>query len=205
MAKLLYCFPYAYRYAAFMTKKHEQAFAYFLTFRTYATYLHGDRRTTIDPKHNLYNAPKLEHNPKLHHAMQLQCNETPFILTLSQCHTVLNSFRDTAAYFHWEIYAAHIRTNHAHIILNSTISKEKTLMKLKAYATQSLKKKHNELENRKKFWTEHGSTRNIWSAEAAFPALYYVVEQQGMPMALYYNKAMYEAYNPKLYKLMYDL
>ena len=188
-----------------MTILHAQPFAYFLTFRTYATYLHGDERTTVNPRRNQYSTLKLKCNPKLHQAMELKCSETPLILSLPQCYTVLNSLRKTADYFCWEVFAAHVRTNHVHIILHANISKEKTMMKLKAYATQALKKEHNALADRKNFWTKHGSTRNIWSAEKAFPALYYVVEQQGASMALYYNEAMYEAYDPKLYRLLYEL
>jgi len=39
--------------------------AYFITFRTYGTWLHGDERGSIDRYHNRYKGPKVEPNPVL--------------------------------------------------------------------------------------------------------------------------------------------
>ena len=38
----------------------------------------------------------------------------------------------------------------------------------------------------------------IWAPEFSFPALYYVVEEQGEPMALYYDKKFYDQFDREL-------
>jgi REP element-mobilizing transposase RayT len=164
--------------------------------------LHGDERGSVDPKHNKFGTPRINANPNLQKVMRSQCAESAFILNKSQRETVLQSIINTAQFFKWNLIGAHIRSNHVHVIVQSTISKEKTMAKLKAYATQELKKQHAGLQNRNNFWVEHGSTENIWIPEELFPAFYYVVEQQGKPMALYYNKELYDSFDPQLYKIL---
>ncbi len=122
--------------------QEKNAWAYFLTFRTYATFLHGDERLSVDRFHNNPGFPKISSDIQLKKTMQDSCKEEAFVLNAPQRETTLQSFIKTCDYFSWNLFAAHVRTNHAHIILQSNIVKEKTMLKLKAYATQALKKDH---------------------------------------------------------------
>lgn len=184
---------------------HKTPWAYFLTFRTYANFLHGDPRLSVDVNNNIFGNPKIPEKQALNAALKNNCNETPFILNEAQREITLQSMKKTCDYFSWKIFAAHVRSNHVHIILQSTISKEKTMTKLKAYATQALRKNDNDLLNRQKFWAVHGSTRLIWYPEIAFPALYYIVEEQGEPMALFYDKEFYDRFDPESYRIYRNL
>ena len=163
-------------------------FAYFFTFRTYATWLHGDARSSVDPKHNVYDTPRIKPNSSLHRAMADECLEDKFIMDKAYRKTVLKSIVDTCHYYRWHLDAAHIRSNHVHVILRSVAAKEDVRGKLKTYATRYLKKHHPELLVRKKFWSDGGSDRNIWASEFLFATMYYVIEQQGEKMALYYTE-----------------
>ena len=116
----------------------KDAWGYFLTFRTYATQLHGDARGSVDPKHNKFGTPRINANPNLQKVMRSQCAESAFILNKSQRETVLQSIINNAQFFKWNLIAAHIRSNHVHAIIQSTISKEKTMAKLIAWAINSL-------------------------------------------------------------------
>jgi REP element-mobilizing transposase RayT len=163
-------------------------FAYFLTFRTYATWLHGDLRSSVDPKHNIYGTPKIKPKPKLHQAMKNDCTEDNLIMNASQRNTVLQSIINTCQYNNWYLYASHVRSNHIHIILQSNKIPNDVRKNIKIYATKDLRKHHPELFQRKKFWSEGGSDKNIWAPEFLFPVMYYVIEEQGEKMALYYAK-----------------
>jgi REP element-mobilizing transposase RayT len=184
---------------------HKPAFAYFITIRTYATWLHGDARGSVDPQHKIVGNPLRKYSHSLHYSMQLMANETPFLLEEENMQkTVLESMMHTCNYLKWTLFAIHVRTNHVHLVLQSEASKEKTMGALKRYATKALKKYHPGLCTRNKFWARHGSTKNIWAPEKLFPALYYVIKEQGKPLALYYDKRFYDPADEILYECYFD-
>ena len=168
--------------------QNKNPFAYFITIRTYKTWLHGDARGSVDLKNNTYGEEKISSMPALLNYMQYCAKETPLLFDEQHRNTMLNSILETAKYNAWYLFAAHVRTNHIHIVIRGDISAEKMMGKIKCFGTKALKGHHSELKNRENFWTRHGSTVNIWSAEKLFPTLYYVVKKQGKPMALYYDK-----------------
>jgi REP element-mobilizing transposase RayT len=180
------------------------AHAYLLTIRAYASWLHGDERGSVDPKHNQYNTPTLPSSPSLEKAMRSFSTEIPFKMCQNYRDTVLQSVIETCHYNHWHLYAVHVRTEHIHLVVQSNMTKEKTTGKIKCYATKFLKQSHSELLQRKNFWSRHASTKNIWAPEAIFPALYYVVKRQGEPMALYYDKQYYSNFDEQLYECYLD-
>ena len=179
---------------------NKDPFAYFITFRTYGTWLHGDLRSSASRQNNQFNTHMITPWEPLRDAMRAQMNEDEFILHETHCKTVLQSLIHTCQYNHWKLYAAHVRTNHAHVVLESTMTKEKTMAKLKCHATKDLKKYHPELKNREHFWSRHGSTKNIWAPETLFPALYYIIKQQGSPIALFYDAKQYDLQAEMLYE-----
>ena len=185
-----------------MTKAHNTPWAYFLTFRTYGTFLHGDARESVDKNHNIYGSRKIPFKPHLQNAMKTLCGESEFILSSEMRKIILASFQKTTVHFNWRLIAAHVRSNHAHLVIQSNIDKEKTMTKLKAYATQALKAEFPALCKRQKFWSTHGSTKLIWSEEQVFPVMHYIIAEQGDPMALYYDKKLYDSFDPALYELL---
>ena len=166
----------------------------------YNTWLHGDPRLSVDPRNNKVGTPRITPKPALKEAMEGLAHENPLILNLTQRKTVLKSVIETCQYNHWKLLVAHIRSNHMHIVLQSEKTIEQTMGKIKCYATKELKKMHVELSQRKKFWSRHGSTRNVWVPEEIFPRLYYVVRRQGKEGALYYDKKFYDRFDEKLYE-----
>ena len=160
------------------------AWAYHITFRTYKSWCHGDERKSVDRKHNQYGSSKIPFTPALKYAMNISALESELILNMNQRKTVLNSVIETCEYNSWKLLAVHVRSNHAHVVLRADIAAERVMGKMKCYATKALKKNYPEVSQRQSFWGRHGSTQNIWAPEKLFPVLYYVVENQGKPMAL---------------------
>jgi REP element-mobilizing transposase RayT len=95
---------------------------------------------------------------------------------------VLESLLETCARRQWHVFCAHVRTNHVHLVLQTTGDIDRALGYLKARATYRLKVRHRE---RERFWTAHGSTRYIWSKESLASAMNYVANEQGEPMAVF--------------------
>ena len=105
-------------------------------------------------------------------------------LNTPQRRTVLRSIRQHTAYRGWTLHAAHVRTNHVHLVVESEEEPETVLAQVKAYATRAL----NELgPRRERRWAHHGSTRYLWNPHEVDAAVQYVLEQQGVPMAVYLN------------------
>ena len=181
--------------------KNTEAFAYFITCRTYGTWLHGDQRFSTSRINNQFGKPFITPWQPLHDEMHSKLSEPIFILNSQQYRqTVLESLIDTCQYNHWKLYAAHVRENHVHIVLQADADKEKTMRKLKCYATKYLKKNHPALIDRMHFWSRHGSTINIWAPEKLFPVLYYVIKQQGTPVSLYFNPKYYDPQDEAIYE-----
>ncbi len=123
--------------------------------------------------------------------MQNVSKEEAFVMNASQCQTVLQSIIDTCRCSQWHLYAAHVRSNHMHVVLKSEKEPEKIAVSLKAYATRYLKKEYPQLK-RESFWSRGASTGYIYQSDNVFRAMQYTIEEQGREMALYCDPSYYE-------------
>jgi REP element-mobilizing transposase RayT len=112
--------------------------------------------------------------------------QAAYVLNSQRRRTVLDAIRQVCAHREWTLIAAHVRTNHVHVVLDASITPEAVMHDLKAYASRLL----NEGEDiQTKRWTRHGSTQYLWKKEDVEGAVRYVVEGQGDAMAAYLNTA----------------
>ena len=88
----------------------------------------------------------------------------------------------------WNLLAAHVRTNHAHVIIEAEVPPEKVMNDFKAYASRALNWLDGSEPSRRR-WARHGSTRWPWKDQDVREAIRYVVEQQGEPMAVFLGDA----------------
>jgi REP element-mobilizing transposase RayT len=100
---------------------------------------------------------------------------------------VLASIRQHCEYPHWPLLAAHVRTNHVHVILEALDPPEKALNELKAYASRHLNQMGFDVPDRRR-WSRHGSTRYLWKRDDVEAAIAYVADHQVAPMGLYVNE-----------------
>ena len=108
--------------------------------------------------------------------------EPPVTLSAEEQQTTATAFQQVCEHMGWDLHAAHVRTNHAHVVLTVDIAPEYAMAKLKAYATRALNSRFGRRERR---WAAHGSTRWLWDAEETRMAVHYVIGAQGEIMALY--------------------
>ena len=103
-------------------------------------------------------------------------------LSRKERQVVLTVIRDVCAHEDWFLHAAHVRTNHVHVVVSARTRPEQVMKKLKAYASRELNRQFGRKPHR---WTRHGSTAWIWRPEKVDSMVDYVVQQQGKPMAVY--------------------
>src|SRR5262249_16790238 len=113
--------------------------AYFISFRTYGTWLHGDKRGSIDRFHNRYGDPYMppnevwqRHNPK-------QLKKDTFIIEPRARRSIEKAIRETCTIRNWHLHAFNVRTNHVHTVVTANREPELVLNAFKANATRQLR------------------------------------------------------------------
>src|SRR6266576_3310122 len=92
--------------------------AYLITFRCYGTWLHGDKRGSIDRFHNRYKSAYIEPNERWHrHNVQVLDGE-PLVLDAVQRRAVDRAIRETCSFRKWHLYGLNVRTSHIHAVVS---------------------------------------------------------------------------------------
>jgi REP element-mobilizing transposase RayT len=84
----------------------------------------------------------------------------------------------------WTLFAAHVRTNHVHLVVTAGCKPERVLNTVKAYSSRALNHIGLDCPDHRR-WARHGSTRYLWTSEAVSAAIHYVVREQGDAMAVF--------------------
>ena len=116
-------------------------------------------------------------------------NQPPYFLDERRRGIVLEAVCEVCLYRGWGLIAAHVRTNHVHVVVEAVVRPEKVMNDIKSYASRRLSKAEAHEPDRKR-WARHGSTRWLWKDQDVLDAVRYVVEEQGEPMALFVSKAL---------------
>lgn len=83
--------------------------------------------------------------------------------------------------------AAHVRSNHVHVVVSAKDKPEKVMKDFKAYTSRRLTEAGFDNKNRKR-WSRHGSTVYKWTEEDVGNAVDYVVREQGDPPMEFYER-----------------
>jgi len=111
-------------------------------------------------------------------------DQPPYSMDRQRREAVLTSIVERCADRHWNLRAAHVRTNHVHIVVDAELRPERVMNDLKSYASRYLNRLGLDDPARKR-WARHGSTRWLWKQENVSAAIRYVVDQQGEAMAVF--------------------
>ena len=158
--------------------------AYFITFTTYGTWLHGRHTGSIDRKHNIPGTPFLPADPAREAEMRANMRQKPYLLDEPRRAVALRTLVEVARHRRWILHAAHVRSNHVHILVTASDSPEKVMNDFKAWMSRRLREAFNESADRDR-WTQHGSTRWLNTISQLEAAWNYIVDGQGEPMAVY--------------------
>jgi len=153
--------------------------AYFITFRTHGTWLHGDRRTSVD-RHgkNRYGQEKIGLDPMFSVLMDRNMNSEPFLLNGSQRKIVKLAIITVCEFRGYVLKAINVRTNHVHAVAHAQTAPDKILNAFKANATRELRQA-GLVGPDQKVWSRGGSTRYLWKPSNVAKAIEYTVNGQG--------------------------
>jgi REP element-mobilizing transposase RayT len=151
--------------------------AYFISFRTYGTWLHGDKRGSIDRFHNRYRSPYIPPNEKWQQYNEQQLKAEPMILKARQRKSVEAAIRETCEIRNWLLQALNVRTNHVHTVVSANRKPDLVLNAFKANATRQLRQ-DGLWSHPFSAWADKGSKRRLWNERSVARAIDYVVDGQ---------------------------
>src|SRR5262249_27110966 len=93
--------------------------AYFISFRCYGTWLHGDERGSVDRSHNIYRAPMLPTDEQRQSEMRLRMRRDPVELTATRRAVVEEGVRENCDKRGRVLRAINVRTNHVHSVVTA--------------------------------------------------------------------------------------
>ena len=157
---------------------NEFPLAYLITFRCYGTWLHGDRRGSMDRKHNAFSAPRISLNPSLEHSDRQQLKYPQATLSASQRAAVEKAVRGVCHFRRYLLRALNVRTNHAHSVVTAMCKPEPMLNAFKSNSTRALRRA-GLIGPSQKPWARHGSTIYLWKERDVAKAIEYVMLGQG--------------------------
>ena len=152
--------------------------AYFISFRAYGTWLHGDKRGSIDRFNNRYRAPYIQANDKWQYYNEQRLRSEPLILKARHRKSIKGAIRETCSIRQWLLYAINVRTNHVHTVVSANRRAGLVLNAFKANATRQLRQDGLWLYAFSP-WADKGSKRSLWNEQSVARAIDYVVNGQG--------------------------
>ena len=152
--------------------------AYFLTWTTYGTWLHGDGRGSVDDGHNRRGMPLAEPDEGRVDREQGRMAEEPFVLDGKGRLVVDAAIRALCDRRGWKLVALNVRTNHVHVVVQATShAPEVVAGQSKAAGTRALQAS-GLIGGRTRVWTKRASTRWINDEASLAAVVEYVVNGQ---------------------------
>jgi REP element-mobilizing transposase RayT len=152
--------------------------AYFISFRSFGTWLHGDRRGSVDRFHNRYKSPYMPESESWQNYNHQRLKTKPVLLDAERRKFVDKAIRETCKLRKWWLYAINVRTNHVHSVVTANRKAELVLNAFKANATRELRQNGLWAEPSSP-WARRGSKRNLWNEQSIAKAVDYVLNGQG--------------------------
>ncbi len=160
---------------------------WFLTWRTYGTWLPGDARGFVDPVvddegnrviHNVPGTPLDSNNPLLQEYARQVMKGEPVYLSADHASALIVQFQETARFRGWELLAVAILTNHVHLIVGVRGDPDPAdlLRDFKSYGSRCLNRGWGKPANGS-WWADSGSRRVLKTEEKLNAAIAYVLHQ----------------------------
>ena len=146
--------------------------AYFITWTTRGSWLHGDERGWVEAGKPGVKPPNLDRWMRELAVL----HDDPVVLSQDQRQRVTQTIEAHCRIRHWTLHAVNVRSNHIHVVVTaSTYPPEKVMEQLKAWCSRRLSES---TESHRKWWTRHGSTRWINDEHSLAAAIDYVLHHQ---------------------------
>jgi REP element-mobilizing transposase RayT len=160
------------------------ALAYFITFSTYGTWMHGSAKGSVDDEHHAFGEPLLEGDAERERQAREAMVQRPYVMSSAERDVVCKAIVELARDRDWRLLAAHVRTNHVHVVVTAERDAGRVMSDMKARASRDLTRAGFDNAERRR-WTRHGSTQHLFREEDVAAKIQYTLDGQGERMAWY--------------------
>jgi REP element-mobilizing transposase RayT len=150
---------------------------YLITFACYGHHLHGDESGSVDRLHNQPRTPAIARDLGRAALERRLMDQPAYSMDGPRRDAVLTSLIDRSKQRGWILIAAHVRSNHVHVIVETDAMAERVMNDLKSFASRFLNQAGFDTPERKR-WARHGSTRLLREPANIGAAIRYVIEKQ---------------------------
>src|SRR5690348_334359 len=93
---------------------------------------------SVDRRHNVFGSRSLETDPQHVAVERRRMNRPPYRLDRDSRAAVLAASRELCKHRNWSLLAAHVRTNHVHVIVEAEVRPERVMNDFKSYTSRAL-------------------------------------------------------------------
>jgi REP element-mobilizing transposase RayT len=165
--------------------RQEATTTYLITWVCYGAWLPG-QCGAVPRTQNRFGAPLPEPNTSREEQSRNRMRQNRYLLDSVRRQVVLKSLQEVCSHRGWTLFAAHVRTNHVHVVTMANCKPEVVVNAMKAYSRRALNRHALDGPDRLR-WARHGSTRYLWTRESVAAAVQYVVREQGESLAVFEN------------------
>jgi REP element-mobilizing transposase RayT len=162
------------------------ALAYFITFSTYGTWLHGTGKGkgSVDREHNQFGEEFVEPSAEREERARDGMAQPAYTMEGREREIVRDGIVALCEERGWHLLAAHVRSNHVHVVVSADRDAGRVMSDLKARGSRDLSRAGFGDSSRRR-WTPHGSTLHLFHQAAVAEKVDYTLRRQGPPMAVY--------------------
>lgn len=163
---------------------YDDPLAYYMTFTAHGTWLHGDPRKSIIRKHGIPHI--LPAHAGLYRHEQGRLKSPPFVMDSRRRTIVRDVMVKHCNIRKWRLFALHVRSNHAHVVVRANRHIDRVAEELKGWATRMLRRDGPADLN---VWARGSSKKFIFKECKLREKIHYVTYEQGEMMAYYIDEA----------------
>jgi REP element-mobilizing transposase RayT len=164
--------------------------AYFITFSTYGTWLHGTSKGngSVDRQHHQHGMPFVEPHASREKRSSNEMKQPAYTTQTQERQIVRDAIVALCRAKTWRLLAVHVRSNHVHVVVGVNHDPGRVMSDMKAHASGALTRAGFDDAARKR-WTRHGSTLHLFDEATLEDKIDYTLNRQGPPMAIYDGRA----------------
>lgn len=162
----------------YIDRMYSRPLAYFLTWHTYGTWLHGREEGSVDRRNNRYGTPLIKPNAIRQAKARDRMKHEPVVLSIKARAIIEAVIREHCALRKWHIHALAVRTNHVHLVVDAgDVPPEQAVSQLKQWGTRRLREK-SVIDAEQPVWSRQSSRRQLFEESALHNAICYTLEGQ---------------------------
>ena len=174
------------------------ALAYFVTFTTYGTWLHGTAKGkgSVDAEHSVFGTPFVKPDAEREHQAREVMVQPAYVMGRPEREIVCQAIVQLAKERGWNLLAVHVRSNHVHVVISADRDPGRLMSDLKGRASRDLTRAGFDNAERRR-WTRHGSTLHLVRDEQVEAKIHYTLDQQWERMAWYDGRPQLQPRTPQ--------